>query len=232
MASNTALARSDFDKLRQLDTCTVSNAIEKFNVRLRNEGFISSAVRCQFPHFPAMLGYAVTARVCTSATPMEGNTYYHRTDWWNHVLAIPAPRVVVIEDVDKPPGVGSLVGKVHANILRALGCVGVVTNGAVRGLNAVEPTGFQMFAGNVSPSHAYAHIFEYGGPVEIGELRIHPGDLIHGDLHGVVTIPKEIASQIPDVAARLAEKETQLIGLCRSPDFSVEELRNLIREQG
>ena len=232
MTSKITLSKVDFENLRDLDTCTVSNAIEKFNVRLRDEGFISGSVRCQFPHFAPMLGYAVTARVRTSAPPMEGHTYYDRTDWWSNVLTIPAPRVVVIEDLDKPPGVGSFVGEVHANILLSLGCVGVVTNGAVRGVNRVEPAGFQMFAGNVTPSHAYAHIVEFGEPVEIGGLKILPGDLIHGDRHGVQTIPLSIAPQLTNMASKILNEDRELVEFCRSQGFSLRELTERLQRMG
>jgi 4-hydroxy-4-methyl-2-oxoglutarate aldolase len=226
------LTPNQLEELGRFSTCVISNAIEKFHVRLRNAGFADSSVRCIFEDFPPMVGYAATARVRTSDPPMEGGAYFDRTDWWNDLLSIPAPRVVVVEDMSRPPGMGSLVGEVHANILLSLGCVGLVTNGAVRGLDGVESTGFQMFAGNVTPSHAYAHIFEFGRPVEIGGLKIQPGDLIHGDRHGVLTIPVDIASEIPGAAAQLLEKERRIIGLCRSPDFSLEKLRELIRELG
>ena len=74
---------------------------------------------------------------------MEGDGYhYARTDWWNHILTIPAPRVVVLEDLDDPPGLGAFIGEVNANIFLALGCVGLVTNGAVRDLNEVRSAGF------------------------------------------------------------------------------------------
>ena len=117
------------------------------------------------------MGYAATARIRTANPPMEGHGYsYERTDWWNHILSIPAPRIVVIEDVDEPAGLGAFVGEVNANILLALRCEGLVTNGAVRDLDEVRRSGFQMFAGNVSVSHAYAHIFDFGGPVKVGGL--------------------------------------------------------------
>jgi len=178
-----------------------------------------------------MAGYAVTARIRTSKPPMEGGRYsYERSDWWNHILSIPAPRVVVIEDVEAPAGLGAFVGEVYANILLALGCVGIVTNGAVRDLNEVRPTGFQMFAGNISVSHAYAHIFDFGGPVAVGGLVIRPGDLVHGDRNGVQTIPSEVAARIPGVAHEITRRRQRLVELCRSKDFSVEALRKAIRE--
>ena len=89
------------------------------------------------------------------------------------------------------------MGEIHAAIGIALNCVGCVTNGAVRDLPAVEAMGFQLFASRTSVSHAYAHIVEFGEPVEIDGLKISSGDLLHGDRHGVLTIPLSIATQIP-----------------------------------
>src|SRR5262249_33718535 len=146
------------------------------------------------------LGYAATARIRTSDPPIEGHSYYFRTEWWNEILRVPAPRVIVVEDLDQPPGRGAFVGEVHASILQALGGVALVTNGSVRDLAEIEKTGFQLFAGSVSVSHAYAHIFDFGGTVKVGGLKVSPGDLIHADRHGVQTIPVEIAAQIPSTA--------------------------------
>jgi len=156
---------------------------------------------------------------------MEGGGYYDRTDWWNDLLTIPEPRVVVIEDVDQPAGLGAFVGEVHANILRALGCAGVVTNGAVRDLAEVQQSGFQMFAGNVSVSHAYAHVFEFGGRVTVGKMEVHPGNLIHGDRHGVQTIPTAIAAEVPHAAQKIIANRAKLTEFCRSKHFSLEQLR-------
>jgi regulator of RNase E activity RraA len=222
---NDLLAPEQLEAIRRLDTCTTANAIETFQTRLRNEGFADSRVHCIFPKLSPMLGYAVTVKIRCSSPPTEGGSYLDRTDWWNSILSVPAPRVVVVEDVDTNPGLGSLLGEVHANILLALGCVGAVTNGAVRDIGAVETTGFHFFAGNVAVSHAYAHIVEIGKAVEVGGLKILPGDLLHGDVHGVLSIPAEAAADIPAVAARIQSKERRLIALCRSRDFSVEKLR-------
>jgi regulator of RNase E activity RraA len=216
--------------LRQLDTCTVSNAIEVFDVRLRNEGFSNAAIRCMFEHLPPMLGYAVTAKVRSSSPPPVGHTYYDRTDWWNYIVTLPAPRVVVMQDVDSRPGMGSLLGAVHANILSALGCAGLVTNGAVRDLQEIEKIPFQVFAAHPAVSHAYVHIVDFGSPVEVGGLSIKTGDLVHGDRHGIQTIPIEIAARIPAVAARMIANEQKIIELCRSPQFSLSALRAAVKK--
>jgi regulator of RNase E activity RraA len=227
------LKPAQLEQFRRLSTCLVASAIETFRVRLPNTGFANSSIRCIFEDHPSTVGYAATARMRSSNPRMETGKsydYYDRTDWWNEILTIPAPRVVVIEDVDDPPGLGAFVGEVHANILLALGCVGIVTNGAVRDLPEIRPTEFQMFAGNVSVSHAYAHVFDFGCAVQVGGLEIHPGDLIHGDCHGVQTVPLEIADKVPDAAREVRQRRHQLTGLRRSADFTLEKLRQAIRD--
>lgn len=218
------------EQYRHLSTCVVASAIETFDVRLRNTGFANAEVRCMFEDLPPIAGYAATARLRSADPPMEGHSYYERIDWWNNVLKGPAPRVVVIEDVDLPAGLGAFVGEVHANILCALGCTGLVTNGAVRDLPEIRAAGLPLFAGNVSVSHAYAHIFDFGSEVQTGGLRIRPGDLIHADRHGVQTIPPEIAEKVPGAAREIIEKRGRVAELCRSAEFSVEKLSQLIRE--
>lgn len=213
-------------QLAQLDACTVANAIETFGVRLRNSGFTDAGVRCQFDELPPLVGYAATVRIRTAEPPMEGDSYYYRLDWLQHLVSIPSPRVLVVQDMDSHPGLGSFVGDVHANILLALGCAGMVTNGAVRNLEAARTLKFQMFAQNVSVSHAFAHVFDFGGTVHVGGLQVRPGDLLHGDRHGVQTVPHEIAPQIPAVAQRMKQEEKALIDFCQSSAFSLEKLRS------
>ena len=223
------VSAAELDALRRLDTCTVSNAIETFELRLRNTGFADSRVRCMFEDFPPMVGYATTAQMRSGEPPIAGRIYYDRTDWWNSILQVPAPRIVVLEDVDKPPGRGAFIGDMQAAILKALGCVGYVTDGAVRQLPGIKDIGLQLFAGNVAVSHAYAHIFEFGSKVKVAGLEVHPGDLLHGDRHGILTVPKEIAAEIPAAAARLQKAERKVIEFCRSPEFSVDKVRQLLK---
>lgn len=227
------LSPANLEQLRRLSTCIVASTVETFQVRLPNTGFADSSIHCIFKDRLPTVGYAATARIRSTSPPMEGRGYYYeRTDWWNHILSIPAPRVVVIEDVDKPPGLGAFIGEVNANILLALGCAGLVTNGSVRDLEQVRLSGLQMFAGSVSVSHAYAHVFDFGCPVEVGGLKIQPGDLIHGDRHGVQTVPLEIAEKIPAEAHNILHRRQRLIGICRASNFSVEKLRKAIQEPG
>jgi 4-hydroxy-4-methyl-2-oxoglutarate aldolase len=217
-------------KLQGFSACVVASAIELSNVRLPNTGFSDSSIRCIFEDLPPAVGYAATARVRTATPPMEGGRFsYARTDWWDHLLSVPAPRLLLIQDMDTNPGVGAFVGEVHACILRSLGCVAVVTNGAVRDLREVRSTGLQMFAGNASVSHAYAHIFDFGGPVEIAGLRVRPGELIHGDLNGFQTVPFGIIDQMLESADEIVRTRNSLTGLCCSSGFTVTKLRDAVK---
>ena len=214
------------EQLRQFDSCSVANAIETFGVRLRNSGFTDSRVHCLFEDFPPLVGYAATLQVRTSDPPMEGESYYYRLDWLEHVLSVPAPRILVMQDTDRHPGLGSFIGDVHASILRALGCTGVMTNGAVRNVEALRAMKFQAFAGNLSVSHAFAHVFDFGKPVEVAHLQVWPGDLLHGDRHGIQTVPLEIAEEIPGAARKMIEEEQKIIELCQSDGFTPDKLRS------
>jgi len=211
--------------LRALSTPTISNAIELFNVRPRNQGFMSPEIRCLFPDLGVMVGYAVTGRFAARQPATRPASRYES---WKYILEIPEPRIVVLQDMDEPPGVGAFFGEVMATIHQRLGCIGAVTNGYVRDLDEVRPLGFHFFAGGACVSHAYVHLLEFGKPVTVGELVVHSGDLIHADKHGALIIPKEIASEVPAAAARVAEREQRILSHCRSPQFSLEELKRLL----
>jgi 4-hydroxy-4-methyl-2-oxoglutarate aldolase len=135
----------------------------------------------------------------------------------------------VLEDIDDPPGQGAFVGDVHTAILKALGCIGYLTNGAVRELPAVRNMGFQLFAGSLTVSRAYAHIFELGASVRMGGMDVRPGDLLHGDLHGVINVPLAIATEVPAIAAKLRMEESKVIEFCRSNEFSVTKLNDAMK---
>ena len=224
MTHTTIVSGEVLEKLKTFDSCIVSNAIERLNLRLRNEGFMSGVARCRFPNFPPMVGFAATARIRTAAPPMSHRCYYDRMDFWQYVDSLPAPRILVLQDADHQPGLGAFVGEIHAAIGVALQCVGCITNGAVRDLPAVEALKFQVYARRTSVSHAYAHIAEFGEPVEIDGLKIWPGDLLHGDRHGVINIPLSSASEISEESAKVLEQERDLVEFCHSPHFSLREL--------
>ena len=216
------------EALKKITSPSVANAIETFKVRPRNQGQMSSEIRALFPEMGPLVGYAVTAVIRAEPEPLEG----HRAStygWWDYVLSIPAPRVVVVHDLDEPRGQGAQWGEVQANIHKALGCAGVVTDGSVRDLDEVRALGFQFAAAHISVSHAYVHMVDFGLPVKLGGLWVKPGDLIHADQHGVVTIPPEIADRIPEAVAKVEADERKIIDVCKSKDFSAQKLKDLYK---
>ena len=140
------VTRDQLEALRNIPTCAIANAIETFNIKPRNQGFMGPEVKAMFPRMGNMIGYAVTAVIRADA-PQSGRMGVQRTDWVDEVLKIPEPRVVVLQDLDFPNPIGSFWGEVQANFHRTLGCVGAVTNGGVRDLDEMQELGFFAFAG-------------------------------------------------------------------------------------
>jgi 4-hydroxy-4-methyl-2-oxoglutarate aldolase len=224
------LTSHQLNAIRSLGTCAVANAIEAFNVRLRNEGYTWPGLKCLTGNLPPILGYAATCRVKSNDPPPIGRSYYDRTDWWDALVLLPTPRVAVLQDIDPTPGHGASVGEVHAAILKALGCEGVVTNGSVRDIPAAAAMRFPMFASGVSVSHSYIHMVDFGGDVDICGLAIRTGDLLYADCHGLLSIPIEIAAEIPEAADKIARERKSIVDLCRSPEFSLDKLRKQVQE--
>jgi 4-hydroxy-4-methyl-2-oxoglutarate aldolase len=221
----TPLSPAQLAEIQQFDTCSVLNAIETFKVRLRNEGYAKPGLRWLFPAIGSVIGYAATLRVKGSNPPVRGARFEDKTEWWSAIEALPSQRIAVVQDAGEESGIGAVAGEVHASILQRLGCMGLVTDGSIRDLNAIETMGFACSAASVSPSHAYAHTVDHSRPVAIFGLTIRPGDLLMADRHGVISIPVELATEIPAAAARMRDDERRIIDFCRGPAFSLEQLK-------
>ncbi len=231
MDTHKDVSSEDVEALRRFDTCTISNAIEVLNLRPRNEGYVlDQVVRCMFPRIPPVAGFAVTGRMRSASQPVHGHYYYDHLEWWRYVQSVPAPRIVVMLDADEPAGMGALFGELHARICMALNCVGYISNGTVRDLPAIERLGFQLFAGGTSVSHAYAHVVDFGQEIELGRLKIRSGDILHADLHGILSVPPEAVKKLPALATQVQDGERRFIRMCLDGNFSIERLSAEIRE--
>jgi regulator of RNase E activity RraA len=213
--------------LTRYDAPTLANAIETFDLQPRDIGFADSRIRCMFPELGRMVGYAATATMVARGNPGPDWSGAGNDALYAHARATPAPRVVVVKDLDDPPAHGSLWGEVHATIFGALGCVGCVTDGAVRDLDEARKMGFHFFAAGPAVSHSYVRVETVGDPVEIGGLLVAPGDLLFADQHGVLKIPLEIASELPAAADRVIESEQALLRWVRSGDFDPDRLAEM-----
>jgi 4-hydroxy-4-methyl-2-oxoglutarate aldolase len=215
------LSAEQLESLRRYNTPTISNAIEIFNVRKRNVGFLPHTIRCMFPEMAPIVGYVVTAQ--TRAEPPTEPAPDILGDYFRYVAAQAGPKIAVGEDLDNPPGLGAQFGEVTATIHKKLGCVGHITSGCPRDLDEVRALGFQMFGLNPCVSHAYVRLTDFGKPVQIAGTLIRPGDLLHADKHGVCLIPLEIASKLADACAQVEHLEKPLLDMCRSDKFDLEQ---------
>ena len=157
--------------LARYDSPTLANAIETFDIQPRDVGFADSRIRCMFPELGPVVGYAATATIVARGAPQPDWAGAGNDGLYRHVRAIRAPRIVVVQDLDDPPAHGSLWGEVQATIFGALGCVGCVTDGSVRDLDAAREMGFHFFASGPSVSHAYVRVERVGEPCSVGCAR-------------------------------------------------------------
>jgi len=212
--------------LQGLTVPTLANAIETFGVVAPNEGYNREPVQCHFPQFGMLVGRAVTITTSTDTEPdpTASFDYLGYGRWLEAQRASLGPLVAVLQDADDPPG-GAMWGEWNANVHRRLGCVGTITQGAVRDLDALERLGFHAFATAVSVGHGYGVFTGYGEEVTVAGVTIRTGDLLVGDQHGFLRIPDEIPLQeLADAARTIDALEAEIFAVCQSPDFSIERL--------
>ncbi|MDP3046094.1 MAG: RraA family protein [Chloroflexota bacterium] len=223
------LSPAELAELRKFSSPTLSNAIERFGVRPKNQGFMSPEIPCVFPDLAPLVGYAVTCTVAADQ-PAAGTRQAARDAYWEYSQTIPGPRISVHQDLDQPACVGAFFGDVNSNIHKSLGFAGAITNGSVRDLTEVHAIGFQFFAPAPSVSHAWVHMVDFGTPVKVGGLVVNPGDLLFADQHGVLLIPSQIAQDVAAVAREIESLEGALIKYCQSPEFTLAGLKPRFQE--
>lgn len=208
------LTAAQLEALRKFDTPTICNAIEGFGVRARTEGFTRPGLclRAAMEEKP-MVGYACTG-VISARHPARPEHSAVMERYYEQYEGCALPQVAVIQDLDETP-VGSFWGDVQATVHRALGCIGTVTNGGVRDIEEVRKVGFYLLSKEVLISHAYIHMVEAGGTVEICGMTVSPGDLIHADAHGAIVIPRELAPCLAEACVRAMSAEDALLLPCR-----------------
>jgi regulator of RNase E activity RraA len=218
------LTDEQLEALRQIDSPTVSNAIEHFGVRPRVEGYAGWELRCAFPELGTMLGYAVTCTADSTTTSRRDERGLLRL--WEAVEGAPKPAVIVIKDIGPQRGRSCHMGEVMATTAKALGAVGCVSDGGLR--DAVEVRalgGFQYFCPGFVVSHGNAVICDVNVPVTLDGLAVRPGDLLHGDVNGVLTIPEAIADRVAAQAQAVRLTEREVLEFVRRPGLTVERLR-------
>jgi regulator of RNase E activity RraA len=167
---------------------------------------------------PPMVGYASTATF-RCATPKGKESYGSLQKQVEAFQDLPGPPIVVFEDLDNPL-TGATFGEIMCTTYQAFGAQGLITSGAGRDLDQVRLLGFPVFTREVLCSHGYSQIPSIHEPVNVGGLLINPGDLLHGDLNGVVQIPEEIASEIGEACAQFVEAEAIILNYLKGSNIT------------
>jgi 4-hydroxy-4-methyl-2-oxoglutarate aldolase len=217
------LTAEQLDALQRIDSPTVSNAIERLQVRPRLEGFAGWELRCAFPELGTTLGYAVTCTAdSTTASRVDAQGQLRL---WDALERAPKPSVLVIKDIGPERSRSCHMGEVMATTAKALGAVGCVSDGGLRDAMEVRALGFQYFCPGFVVSHGNAVICDINVEVTLAGLAVRPGDLLHGDVNGILVVPESVADRVADEAARVREAERRVLDFVRQPGLTVENLR-------
>lgn len=215
--------------MKTIDTPTISNAIELLRVRPQSSGFTPLQIRCAFPELGGLCGYAVTAQVetMTEAPKIDRSVFM---ELYEAVEKSPKPAVVAFQEMGPHPDYAAHCGEVMATIFKKLGAVGLVSDSGVRDVPEVKAMGFQYFSRGLVTSHAYFRIVRVGVPIHVCGLPIQPGDLLHGDVNGLVLVPKEGLDKLPAAVESVRSREGELMEFVRSEGFNLQKLRGRIVE--
>jgi regulator of RNase E activity RraA len=215
----------EISSLAEWDTPALSNALDSLRLRPHNAGH-SDGTLVRVAGRSPMVGKAVTARM-VARHPGEDGIPVSRL----HALIDDGhgPVIVVVEDCDEPPGAGAFLGEVNGSLLAALRIAGVVTNGRVRDIDELRRFEYPVYAQGLCVARSYMRLIEVGTVVSVGGMTIQPGDILHGDEHGVLQIPPAALPQIVEKAEVIREDEQNVVGWSRSDAFSVEGLLALKR---
>ena len=225
-SQNEPLNETELAALRAWDTPTICNALEITSPERRAIGFTVEPLVCAFPDLPPIVGYARTANIRSVEPSVRSGPEMvdQRLNYYRYIAEAPGPTIAIIQDMDGPRrAYGAFWGEVQSTIHHSLGCLGVVTDGSVRDIDAVAP-GFQFIADRIGPSHAHVHLEDFGKSVNVSGMTVHSGDLIHADRHGAVVIPHDVARAVPEACKLLERREAVILNACRQPDFDVEVL--------
>lgn len=221
---------NDFiEQLRGVDSPTLSNAIELLKVRPCREGFAPVEIRALFPEFGRMTGYAVTAQVET-LTECYSRTLDGFIELYRAVGESPKPAVVVFQEVGGHGNYAAHCGEVMSTVLKRQGAIGLVSDCGVRDIPEVRALGFHYFARGAVVSHANFHIVRVGVPVQILGMPVAPGDIVHGDENGLLTVPRGSERAIFDAVEQVRTRERKLMEWVRSDEFTLEGFRNHVVE--
>lgn len=169
----------------------------------------------------------VVGPACTVKVYPGDNLMVHKA------LDVAQPGDVIVVDTSGST-MTAVLGDLISTKARHRGVAGFVIDGLIRDLGGIRELGdFPVFARGVTPiGPLHRGPGEINCPISAGGVVVHPGDVVVGDLNGVVVVPQKIAD---DLLARLqagARKESDYVAAVASGDFSNEWVDRLLLEHG
>ena len=213
--------------LKTIDTPTVCNAIELLGVRPATENFTSNGIKCLYPELGSMVGYAVTVQMET-VTQMLPRDPKITMEFYELLAETPNPSVIVIQEIGGYREFASHSGDVMTTLVKNFGAIGLVTDCNVRDFNEVKALNFHTFAAGTSPSHVNCRIANVGVPVQVHGMTVRTGDIIHGDINGLVQIPKEKLDELPAAIDEVRKNEQNLMARVNAGGFTLDDLREIL----
>jgi 4-hydroxy-4-methyl-2-oxoglutarate aldolase len=204
------ISAETLNTLKKYDSATIANVIELFKVRPNVAGYMNGSIRAQYPKLPSVVGFSTTATFRTAYPSSEANVYRRLAEHIERLQEIPVPRIVVVQDLDEPPA-GAVLGEVMSRVYKRFGCEGFITNGGTRDIIQVEELNFAVFASSTIVSHGYPRLEEIHVPVHVGGLLVRPGELLHADANGVVSIPNHIATLVAETCPEFTAVENDVM---------------------
>ncbi|MEM4312350.1 MAG: RraA family protein [Nitrososphaerales archaeon] len=214
------------NKLKEFDSPTIANAIEHLKIRERIEGYTNQEVKCIFPEFGVLVGYALTVEIDSMAKDAKISTQ-GLVDFVEEVEKMKdKPVVVVAKDVSKVRMIAALWGGLMSMVCKRCGAEGLVTDGAVRDLADARKIKFHYFASGIVVSHGYStFVKSVGKEINVAGMKVRKGDIIHADENGVISFPKDKAEEVLKFAEKVRSIEGEIVALSQSKDFSFDKLR-------
>ncbi len=207
------------EELKNYDTPSITNVVATYPdnplcLGLYNpwteNWYTDQSIHCMFPELGRTVGYAVT---CVFGIPDPG---YSRLTFMDVIDALDAsqkPTVLVLQQ-KFPKRLAAKVGLAGGNMnaaMKAVGCVGVVSNGPSRDMDEIRPTGVQYMLSGVTAGHGAMAVHAVNVPVSVGGMDVSPGEVIHMDENGACKFPSDkIEPVLTNVKALLKEEEDRI----------------------
>jgi regulator of RNase E activity RraA len=176
--------------------------------------YTDTSIRCVYPEHGAVIGYAVTCVFGLPDPNFSGRLSF--LDVIDALDAMKKPTILVIQQKWPPElmAKAGLAGEIMATSMQAIGCVGLLSNGPSRDVDAIRRMKFQMLLGGVTAGHGEMAVQSVNVPVSVGGMDVAPGEIVHMDENGAVKFPADkTAAVLANAKAMLADEAVKLAAL-------------------